>query len=67
MVLQKFLVGTLFHNLSLVHNNDKIRITDRAQPVGDDDTRAVFHNLVHGTLDCFLRAGIHVGCSFIQD
>ena len=41
---------TLFHDASIIHDNNAIGFLDRRQTMGDDDGRAVFHHAFQSAL-----------------
>ena len=57
----------LFHNLSVFHEQDQIRITDGGQAMGDDDGRSALCNFQHGSAYALFRHSIHGARRFIQN
>ena len=57
---------TIFDDCSVIDNNDTIKFCDGAQTVGDDDARAVLHQIVECVLDKFLALAIKRTCRFIK-
>ena len=58
---------SLFHDLPLINDHDKIGIANRIQPVGDTKTRPPLHKVQQRILDVPFRSGINAAGSFIQD
>ena len=44
-------MGSLLPDFAFVQNNDAIAILDRGEPVGDDQTGSVRHELIQSILD----------------
>ena len=42
---QEFLVGPFLNNPSFLHNTDPVGVSNGGQPVGDDHSGAVFHQV----------------------
>ena len=48
----------LFHDVSVVHDENQVGVADCGQPVGDDKAGAVLHQLIHGLLDVQFGLGV---------
>ncbi len=57
--LEKFLVVSLFDDIAVSHDEDQIGIPDGGQTVSDYKAGAIFHEVVHGSLDQYFGTGIH--------
>lgn len=57
----------LSNNLSSVQDQNQVRIHDSADPLGDDEAGAVFHQGVQGFLDLILGGQVHTAGGVIQD
>ena len=55
---QKLLMASLLHNLPATHDQNHIRLTDGAEPVGHDKGSSPLHHSVEGALDPDFRPGI---------
>ena len=66
LFLKQFLVGSAFDDMTLVHNDYRVRIADGGKPVCDDETGPVLHKSDHGILDMLLGSGIHAGRRFVK-
>ena len=64
---QQFLVVALLNDISLLHEQDNIRIPYRGKAVRNDEAGASFHKLLHGLTDFCLCTGIHAGGGFVQN
>ena len=60
-------MGSLLHDISLIHNKDEVRITDGRQTVGNDEAGPSFHQAIHCFLNHNLSSGIHGAGGFIQN
>ena len=60
-------MAAAFHYFTVIHNNNPVCVLNGGKTVGNDNTGAVLHDKMHGILDCFLCAGIHIGSSLIQN
>lgn len=67
LLVEQLTMAAAFHNLAMVHYNDKVRITDGRKPVCNDDDCPVFHDPLHGVLNGFFRSGVHIGGCFVQN
>lgn len=66
-LFQQFPVGSLFHNVSLIHHHDAIRFLDGAQPVRYDKAGPTLHHFVERLLNPDLRTGIDAAGSLVQN
>lgn len=64
---QQLLVFAPFHDLTLVHHTDLIRVTDRRETVGDHYGRTVLHQVLQRFLHQTFGFRIQGGCGLIQD
>lgn len=51
LVLQQLIVGALFGDPALFHDDDAVGLTDGGQPMGDDDDGAAPADAAHVVLD----------------
>ena len=66
-LFQQFPVGSLFHNVSLIHHHDAIRLFDGTEPVLYDKTGPALHHFGERLLNPDLRTGIDAAGSLIQN
>ena len=64
---EKFLVGTLLAQASLVEYENAVCMLDGAEPVRDDDGRASGEQPVEGFANQQLRFRIHARSGFVED
>jgi len=64
---QQFLVRASLNDLPVVDDQDPVRLADRAQPVGDDETGSSFHQAQHRLLDLLFRARVHAARGLVKD
>ena len=50
LLMQQLLVGTFFHDPTLVHHNDAVDVADRQKSTGDNDGGTVQHQLIQSVL-----------------
>ena len=55
------------HEPALVHDHDAVRVGDRAEPVGNDEGRAVLEEQVEGLVDLVLGLGVDLAGGFVED
>ena len=58
-------MGSLLPDFAFVQNNDAIAILDRGEPVGDDQTGSVLHELIQSILDEEFGFGVDRRSGFI--
>src|SRR5699024_1725313 len=64
---KEFLVFSLFNNISVLQNENPVRITDRGKPVGNDKTCSSFHQIIHRFLDLNFCPCINRTCRFVKN
>ena len=57
----------LFDDISVLHDQDQIGVSNRGQAVRDDKARSALHQFIHTPLDKFLGTGIDIGSRFVQN
>ena len=55
---EQFFVISLLDDVSVFHDENQIRITNRGQPVGDDEACSALHQVIHGFLDLDFGSGV---------
>ena len=63
----QLLVASPLDDLSVVKNHDHIRIHDSRKPVGYDEHRSSFHQLVHTSGHYSLGTGVYGGRRLVED
>ena len=58
---------SLLHDISVFHNKNQIRITDRRQTVCDHKARSSLHQIIHRFLNQYFCSCIDRACRLIQD
>jgi hypothetical protein len=66
-VLEKLPVGALLDDLPSVDDYDPTGVTNRAEPMGDDEARAPLHEPEHCFLDVGFRPGVDTAGGFVED
>ena len=64
---QQFFMCTAFDDLPVVEYADEVGILDGGKPVGDDNGRAVFHQIVKCLLDELFGLGVEGGSRFVEN
>ena len=64
---QQLLVRALLDDLAIVDDDDLVRIADRGQAMGNDETGAAFHQAQQRFLDARFGARVHAGGGFVED
>ena len=65
--LHELLVRSLLDDFSVLHHYDFVGVLHRAEAVGDDDARAVFHQHIEGVLHQPLGLGVEGGGGLVED
>ena len=60
-------MGALLDDPAVIHDEDRVGVPDRGQPVGDDEARPSQHQPGHGPLDEDLRARVHGARRLVED
>ena len=66
-MVQKLVVGALFHNATSIHHNDLIGVSHGAESMRNHQCGPIRRNAHQGTLNrcfCFI---VNSGCCFIED
>ena len=59
-------MSALFHNIPVVHHQNKIRVLDRGESVGDDEAGFACHQIPDGLLNLPLGVGVDVAGRLVQ-
>src|SRR6185437_12351146 len=65
--LEELLMTSDLDDASGLENDDSIRRSHRAQPVGDNNRRAPLHQKLQGVLQLCLSLGIHVRGGLVEN
>src|SRR5579859_5931370 len=66
-LLHEHVVGSLCYNRTLVHDDNRIGVTDRAETVSDDEYSAISFQVRDGFQHCGLVLCIEVGSRLVQN
>ena len=67
LLCKQGVVIAAFNDLSVIHDDDQIRVPDGRQTVGNHDAGTVAHHHLHRILNRLFGAGIHIGGRLIQN
>ena len=56
---KQFFMVALLDDISVLHDKNQIRITNRGQPMGNDKACSTLHQVIHCFLDLDLCSGIN--------
>lgn len=65
--MEQLLVAAACSNLSPVHHYDEVGIPDSGKTMGNNNAGPVWHDLLHGTWNGLLCAGIHMESGLVQN
>ena len=60
-------MAAAFGDAAAFEDEDLVGVADGGEAVGDDEARAVFHQMVEGFLDETLGGGVNTGGGFVED
>jgi len=61
------LVRALFGQFAVLHDEDDVRVADRAETMGDDDGCSTLHQPAQGLHDGLLRDGVETGRRLVEN
>ena len=61
------MVISLLNNVSVLHHQNNVSVTDRGKPVGHNKAGSALHHSRKRVLDFQLRSGINGRCRFVQN
>ena len=67
LLLEQRHMRTHLDNPPMIEHDDLVGIDNRAQAVGDHETRASFHQAIQGVLNDFFGGRIDAAGGFVQD